>query len=326
MKKYKICIVGASGLVDEKLIEVLNRYNFPISKIYLYSSKRSAGKNVKIGENNYIIRKLTRKFAKKVDFTFFMTDAKISLKYIPFCDNSSYVIDNSSAFRLNKNTPLIVPEINFSNIKSSRIISNPNCTTAICSLPLYVIHELYQITNICACSYQSVSGYGYKGLNALTDKNLSNDIFYDDITKNCIPKIGEFVYNGYTSEEQKFIDETKKILNDSSIKISATCVRIPIPYCHSIALQVTTKQKIDLKKLEKAFNDHKSIIFCPASECSKLPIATLALNDEKIFVGRVRNDLSNENTLLLFVTGDNLMRGAAYNAYKIMEKLAYDSM
>ncbi|MBR3863781.1 MAG: aspartate-semialdehyde dehydrogenase [Clostridia bacterium] len=326
MKKYKICIVGASGLVGEKLIDLLNRYNFPISKIFLYASKRSAGKIVKIGEKSYKIRKLTTKFAKKVDFTFFMTDAKISSKYIPYCLNSTYVIDNSSAFRLKDNVPLIVPEINFSQIKDARVISNPNCTTAICALPIYLISKLYKITNINACSYQSVSGFGYKGLNALNNKDLSKKIFNEDITQTCIPKIGEYLRSGYTTEEQKLIDETKKIFNNSELKISATCVRVPIPYCHSVVLQITTEQKMDLNMIKNAFKQDKLVIFCNEDELFELPTCPHATNNEKIFVGRMRLDLSKENTLLLFITGDNLMRGAAYNAYRIMEKLIDDSL
>ena len=325
MKKYKIAIIGATGLVGERLINLLTERNFPIEKLYLYASKRSAGKSILVGKKQYKIRKLTKNFAKKVDFTFFMTSKELSKKYLPYC-KAGYVIDNSSEFRLNSNVPLVVPEINFYHIKDSKIIANPNCTTAICSLPLKVINDLYGIDSICATTYQSVSGCGYIGINALKNINISNEIFGDDICSTCISKIGKYLQNGYTDEEEKFIYEIRKIFDNSKIKISSTCVRVPINYCHAIALQVTTINKFDLKELEKAFKKDKNIEFYPSKGNSLPPTSTNAHNSNKILVGRLRSDFSKENTILLYVVGDNLMRGAAYNAYKIMERIVNDSM
>lgn len=327
MKKYKICLIGASGLVGERFIKILNASNFPIEKIYLYSTSKNAGKRITVQGKLYKISKLTNKFAKKVNFTFFATNDKVTLKYLPYCSNNGYVIDNSSALRNFKNIPLVIPEINADKITPlTKIISNPNCTTAICAIPLFILNEKYKVESINLSSYQSISGMGKNAVNLFENNNLKKDIKFASLTNSCIPKIGYRSKLGYTEEEQKFIDEMRKILNNYELKISATCVRVPVKYCHGACLQVRLKNKFSINEIKKEFKKNKGIKIADNLNNSIFPTADKAFENEKVIVGRIRRDLSNENTLLMFIYGDNLMRGASYNAFKIMEILAYDRL
>ena len=322
MNKYLIAIVGATGLVGETLIKLFEENNAEGYEIHLYASERSANKKIAFKNNQLIIRSLNDSLDYIYDFVFFMTDKEITLKYIDKFKNSTYIIDNSSAFRLNNEVPLVVPEINFNTITKRGIISNPNCTTAICAIPIHLISSKFGIKRINTTTFQAVSGAGKFGVKALYDSLISQEIFKVNINETCLPKIGNISHNLYTEEECKFIYEMRKILCDYDLQISATCVRVPIKNCHGAALSITLKNRCSIDEIKAVLKANNQVV-CLDDEP---PTALLSNNCNKIYLGRLRWDLSLENTLLCFVYGDNLRRGAAYNAYRIMEYLKNDSV
>ena len=319
VKKKLIAIVGATGLVGRTLIKIFDEYFSSELVFHLYASEKSVGKRIKVGKRNLILKSLENDISFVYDFVFFLTDKEISKKYIKKFKTSSYVIDNSSAFRLDKSVPLIIPEINFDTFNNSHLIANPNCTTAICAIPIHTINEHYGVKSISVTTLQSVSGSGRNGIKALTNPEISKSLYGYDISKTCVPKIGEISKEDYYEEECKIIDEMRKILNNYELKISATCVRVPIKNCHSAVVSLSLKKPFSIEEIKLLLNKNNQLeVF---SNKEELPTSTLAYNSNKIYVGRLRIDLCRENSVLFYVCGDNLRRGAAYNAYKIMESI-----
>ena len=319
MKKYDVAIVGVTGLVGQTFLKVLQEYNFPISKLVLYASKKSAGKMIEYDGNFYNVRELNVDNIEKVDFVFMSAGEKVSLKYAPlFEEQGAIVIDNSSAWRMNDDCALIVPEVNMDSLIGKRnIIANPNCSTIQCMLPLYALSKKYEIIEVRYVTYQAVSGSGIKGINDLKNglNKKSMEFYPCNISENCLPQIGEISNNNYTKEEMKMVNETKKILNNKEIKISATCVRVPIEKCHSILVQVKINKDFNIEDIYRIFIGGEGIIL------NDIPLAENARNTDKVIVGRIRKDLIDNKSLYFYCVADNIRKGAASNAVQIALKI-----
>ena len=322
MKKYNIAVVGATGLVGRKIIDLLFEYNIPINNLYLYASSKSDGKILEFDNKQYLIMELKEENIKEdIDFVIASAGSDVSKKYASkFLENGSYYIDNSSAFRMNEEVPLIVPIVNFDKVKDSKLIANPNCSTIQSVIPLKVLDDLYGIKRIVYNTYQAVSGSGQKGIiDYERTRNGLEPIFYPySINDNCIPHVDAFLDNGYTKEEMKMINETKKIL-DKDIKVTATCVRVPVKNSHAISINVELKSEFDIEKVKECFKENPDIVLYDDPINNIYPIQEVTNNQDKVYVGRIRKDESLKNTLNLWCVADNLRRGAASNAIQILK-------
>lgn len=317
MSEYSVNLIGASGLVGKTFLKILSEEHFPVKNINMFASAESAGKTIRFNGKKYYLQTLSNRLPG-ADFTLFATDNGISKEYIPYAlKTSRYVIDNSSEFRLNKDTPLIIPEINFSDIQNSRLISNPNCTTAICALPLWLLHNEFRLKRVRFCSYQSVSGSGKKGLLAL--KGVKNNAYKYDIRKTCIPQIGDFSDDGYTTEELKMRDEIRKIFVLPKLPVSATCVRVPTEFCHGITVSAVFEKDFSIEEVKNIISQSDEIELSDDIAQNTYPTSEIATGKNKVYVGRIRKDYAENNAVLFYALSDNLRRGAAYNAYKIIK-------
>lgn len=317
-RKYKVAIVGATGLVGRTILKVLEEKNFHNVEYTLFASKKSAGNKIEFMGKNYIICELDENsFDSGFDYAIFSAGGATALKYAPIAvSKGCVVIDNSSAFRMDKNVPLVVPEVNKEKIfENNGIIANPNCSTIQAMLPLKVLDDKYKIKRIVYSTYQAVSGAGKKGLEDL-EKGL-NGIFYN----NCVPQIDVFLDDGYTKEEHKMIDETRKILNKPELLITATAVRVPVQNCHSESINVEFENEVDIYEAKMLLQNADGIILTDDIENSIYPLARKANGNNEVFVGRIRRDLSVKNGLNMWVVADNLRKGAATNAVQILEVL-----
>lgn len=318
MEKFNLNIVGASGLVGQTFLKILEEENFPIARLNLYSGMTSSGTAVIFKGQRYILQKTDE--LPDCDFTLLATDSDVSKKYAKTAKrHSRYVIDNSSAFRLENNIPLVVPEINFSLPVNSNLIANPNCSTAICAIPLYLLNKYYGLTRVRICTYQSVSGSGKKGLAALN--GIKNDAYKYDIRSTCIPQIGKFDEYGYTTEENKLRDELRKILLLPDLPIGATCVRVPVKNCHALAVSAVLKKDFDVVNIRSLLATADGLTVLDEPENCIYPVSTVGVNSNKVYIGRIRKEQAEENSILFYVLSDNLRRGAAYNAYKIIKTI-----
>ncbi len=318
-KRFNVAIVGATGLIGGKLLSVLERRLFPINRLKLFASQKSAGKKIKAFGEEFAVSPLCEGCFIGVDVAFFCVSKDISQKYAPIAINEgAYVIDNSSAFRQNPKIPLIIPEINGEVLKFScaKLISNPNCSTAIAILPLKALHENFGVKRVVYTTYQAVSGSGQRGIADLNEcKKGNSPCFYAvDVSKNFIPKIGEYSVYGYTAEELKMINETKKILG-VDLDVSATCVRVPIKNCHGVSVEVELEKEFYDEDIKTLFRSIKGISLCD------LPLPQNADGKNEVLVGRIKRSLAFKNGLCYFCVGDNLLKGAALNAVQIAEKL-----
>lgn len=324
---YNVAIVGATGNVGRKFLEILEERNFPIKNLYLFASKRSAGSKLLFKGNEYVVEETADVNIKdkKIDFALFSAGGDVSLKYSPiFSSYGAIVIDNSSAFRMDKNVPLVVPEVNPEDIKwHNGIIANPNCSTIQAMLPLKVLSDNYGIKRIVYSTYQAVSGAGMQGISDLEDglKGDKPKKFPYPIVGNCLPHIDVFLENGYTKEEVKMIEETKKILHNSDLKITATAVRVPVLNSHSESINVELEKPFELKDIFNLFNNTKGITLYDKISELKYPTALMVSGKNDVFVGRIRRDYSLDNGLNLWVVADNIRKGAALNAVQIAELL-----
>lgn len=316
--KYAVGVVGATGLIGGKFIKVLENRKFPVGKFRPFASAKNAGKTIFAFNENLKLRLLRDGCFDGLDFVFFCAGRDVSLRYAPAAAAAgAIVVDNSSAFRREKDIPLVVPEINFGEITSAdRLISNPNCSTIQAVLPLSVIRENFGIERIIYTTYQAVSGSGRKGVAdlRLTGYGFSPSFYPLPISRTCIPEIGDFTPDGYTEEEKKMEFETNKILG-VSVPVSATCVRVPIENCHAVAIEVEVKKPIDLSEVKAKLAAKRGIVL------SDLPSAVEADGSYDVFVGRIRKSTAYENGLSFITCADNTLRGAAYNAVKIAEKI-----
>ena len=327
MKNYKLAIVGATGVVGRTALKVLEEKNLPISEYVLFASNKSAGKKVKFMNKEYVVKELTEhSFDEGFDFAIFSAGGETSRKYAPIAASKGcIVVDNSSAFRMDKDVPLVVPEVNPEEIKNNHgIIANPNCSTIQAVLPLKALDDKYTIKRIVYSTYQAVSGAGQKGLNDLENgrKGINKlENFPYPIYNNCLPHIDIFTENGYTKEEMKMINETRKIVKKTDLRITATTVRVPVENSHSESINIEFEKPFELSELIETLKSFEGIIVQddPASEV--YPIATNTTGHDEVFVGRIRIDFSVENGVNLWVVADNIRKGAASNAIQIVEKM-----
>ena len=323
---YNIAIVGASGLVGGTFLKVLEERDLPIKNLYLFASARSAGKEVVFKGKTLVIEELTENsFDREIDIALFSAGGDISKKFAPIASEKGViVVDNSSAWRMDENVPLVVPEVNPEDIfKNNGIIANPNCSTIQSIVPLKIIDELYGIKRVVYSTYQAVSGSGIKGIEDLQRglKGEEPKTYPHPIVNNCLPHIDSFLENGYTKEEEKMINETRKILNKKNLPITATCVRVPVLNGHSISINVELEREANLEELKVKFRETKGIVLEDDVKNNRYPLATEANGTDEVYVGRLRKDFSIEKGLNLWVVADNIRKGAATNAVQIAEIL-----
>ena len=323
-----IAIVGATGNVGRKIIEVLEKKNFPVDNIHFVASSKSTGKKLKFKKKDITVENLETFDFSKGKITFFSAGGKISEKYAPIAAKHSIVIDNSSHFRMDPGVPLIVPQVNskdLNNIKKN-IIANPNCSTAQLVIVLKPLHDLFQIKRVVISTYQSTSGAGKAPMDELVEqtklslenKKITSKNFTKQIAFNAIPHIDLFVDEGYTKEELKMINETKKIL-DSKIELTATCVRIPVMVSHSESLNIEFEKSFSLEKIRDALNNADGCKVIDERKDGGYITPVEAEGKNETFISRIRKDISNKNTVNLWCVSDNLLRGAALNAVEIAE-------
>ena len=328
MKKYKLAIIGATGLVGRTALKILEEKNIQNLEYTLFSSKKSAGTELKFMNTRYLVHELKDfSFDEHFDFAIFSAGAETSRHFAPIAASKGcVVIDNSSAFRMDDDVPLIVPEVNFNDvINHKNIIANPNCSTIQAVVALKPLDDKYKIKRIVYSTYQAVSGAGKLGLQDLENgraKTYSPLLkFSHPIFDNCLPKIDVFLVNGYTKEEMKMINETRKILKKPDLRITATTVRVPVENSHSESINIEFEKPFELSELVETLKSFEGIIVQddPASEV--YPIATNTTGHDEVFVGRIRRDFSVENGVNLWVVADNIRKGAASNAIQIVEKM-----
>lgn len=320
---YNVAIVGATGNVGRKFLEILEERNFPVKELYLFASKRSAGKTLKFKGEDVLVEELCEANIKnkKIDFVLFSAGGSVSLEFAPiFAKHGAVVIDNSSAWRMDKEVPLVVPEVNPEDVKWHKgIIANPNCSTIQAMVALKPLYDKYGIKRIVYSTYQAVSGAGIQGILDLQEGTTKK--FPYPILGNVIPHIDVFLDNGYTKEEIKMIEETKKILHDDNLRITATTVRVPVLNAHSESINVELNSEFELENVIDLFNSSKGIIVHDDVENLKYPTPLELSGKDEVFVGRIRRDFSLDNGLNLWVVADNIRKGAALNAIQIAEIL-----
>lgn len=326
MKKYKIAVVGATGMVGRTFLKVLEEVKLPAESYTLFSSARSAGTHLTFMGKDYVVKELCENsFDEGFDIALFSAGGSTSEKFAPVAASKGcVVIDNSSAWRMDDNVPLVVPEVNPDDIKWNKgIIANPNCSTIQAMVALKPLHDKYKIKRIVYSTYQAVSGAGLAGYKDLENglKGEAPKKFPHQIAGNCLPHIDVFLPNGYTKEEMKMVNETRKILGDNSIKITATTVRVPVFNSHSEAINVEFYNQFDLDDLRKTLEEAPGIIVQDDVEHDVYPLALDATGKNETFVGRIRRDESVESGVNLWVVADNIRKGAATNAVQIAQKL-----
>jgi aspartate-semialdehyde dehydrogenase (peptidoglycan organisms) len=326
-KKPNLAIVGATGLVGSTFLKVLEERNFPFDNLYMMASAKSAGTTVTFKGKDYIVEELTEKsFDKPIDIALFSAGGSTSEKFAPIAASKGViVVDNSSAWRMNKEVPLVVPEVNPDDVNWNKgIIANPNCSTIQAVVALKPLHDKYGIKRVVYSTYQAVSGSGLKGINDLKEGLKGNDInkaYPHAIAGNCLPQIDVFLENGYTKEEMKMINETQKILSDSKIKITATTVRVPVFDSHSESINVELEKPFEVEDIKKLFAEAPGVVVLDDPTNSVYPLAREAAGKDEVFIGRIRRDFSVENGINLWVVADNIRKGAATNAVQIAEQL-----
>lgn len=322
MKRYNVAVIGATGLVGSTIVKLLEERKFPIDNIYFLASKKSVGAKICFNNVEYIVEELNEEsFEKHIDIALFAAGGEISKRYGNLAASKKIiVVDNSSVFRMDNNVPLVVPEVNGEEIlKNEGIIANPNCTTIQAVVALKPLHDAFKIKRIVYSTYQAVSGSGLGGLKDLEDGNV--EFYPHQIQYNAIPHVDSFLEDGYTKEELKMIDETRKILKDEHLKITATCVRVPVRYSHSLSINLEFEKPFELNEIYKVLEDSPGIIVCDNISKNQYPMALNAEGSDSVYIGRIRKDNSIENGLNIWVVADNIRKGAALNAVQIAEIL-----
>ena len=326
MKKYNVAIVGATGLVGQTFLKVLKERNFPVEKLYLYASARSAGKTVNfVGKDYTVIELKDENIKDDIDVALFSAGGNMSKEYAPkFKAKGAIVIDNSSAWRMEKDIPLVVPEANPEALDGHNgIIANPNCSTIQVMPVLKVLADKYGLKRVVYSTYQAVAGSGQKGIDDL-EANLKGEPsknYPHQIAFNLLPHIDSFLDNGYTKEEMKMVEETRKILGLPDLKVTATCVRVPVKMGHAVSVNVELEKSFDLKDVFKAFEEKEGVIVKDDVSKNVYPMPIEAEDTDEVYVGRIRRDESVENGLNLWVVADNIRKGAATNTIQIAETL-----
>src|SRR3990167_6935247 len=322
-----VAIVGATGAVGTEMVRILEERNFPIKGLHLLASRRSAGKTLFFKGKEVMIKELTPESFNGVEIALFSAGASVSRAFVPHCVRAGAVaVDNTSAFRMDEGVPLVVPEVNPEEIPRHKgIIANPNCSTIQMVLVLKPIHDAARVKRVVVSTYQAVSGAGWEAIleleeeteAILNERKYKRKLFPHQIAFNCIPQIPQsdaFLPNGYTSEEMKMID-------DKSIRVTATTVRVPVIRGHSESVNIETEKKVTAKEAREILSRAPGVVVYDDPQKQHYPLATLAVGRDETFVGRIREDLSIENGLNLWVVSDNLRKGAALNAIQIAERL-----
>lgn len=326
MKLYDVAVVGATGMVGRKFLEVLEERKFPVERLIPVASHRSAGTELIFKDHPLRVVALDESVFVHAEIAFFSAGADVSAKWAPIAaEHCDLVVDNSSAWRMDRDIPLVVPEVNPRAIflSHSRIVANPNCSTIQMVVALKPLHDAYRIRRIVVSTYQAVSGAGHRGVAQLHHEGRNEPVerpaFSRRIQSNAIPHIAMFYSDGYTKEEYKMIDETRKILGDPTIKIAPTCVRVPVANCHSESVNVEFERPFDLRTVRTMLKSTPGVVVVDNPEENLYPDAQLANDRDEVFVGRIRRDESVSNGLALWIVADNLRKGAATNAIQIVE-------
>lgn len=316
-----VAVVGASGLVGSKIREILEERNFPVDRLFAFASKKSAGKEIEFQGKKVLIEELKEDsfYNRGIDIALFAAGGSISEKFVPLAvKNNIRVVDNSSFFRMDKDVPLIIPEVNGDVLKKEdMLIANPNCSTIQSVLAIAKIYEKYGIERIIYNTYQAVSGGGEKALEDLYEKK--NDHWKYKIYDNVLPQIDSFLDNGYTKEEMKMVDESRKILGDDSIKITATAIRVPVTNSHGVSINLKLKKDFELEDIRRVLEDTPGLVVEDDIKNEIYPMPATSSGKDEVFVGRLRRDFSDENSLNLWCVADNIRKGAALNAVQIAE-------
>jgi aspartate-semialdehyde dehydrogenase len=330
-KNPHVAIVGASGAVGVEMIKTLERRSFPIGKLTLLASKRSAGKTLKYRGSEIAIQELTESAFENVDIALFSAGGGISKQFAPFAVKAgSVVVDNSSAFRIDPNVPLVVPEINPEDAKSHQgIIANPNCTTAITLMALHPLHKAFGVTRVFASSYQAVSGTGAQAISELenqvkqiaNNQEVTKEVYPHQIAFNVLPHVDDFLESGYTREEMKLENEGRKIMHHDDFKASVTCVRVPVYRAHSIAISAEFKKPVTVDAAMRVLSEAPGLDVVDDTQNNVYPLPLIASGKDHCEVGRLRLDCALDNGLCFWVAGDQLLKGAALNAVQIAELL-----
>lgn len=329
--KYTVAVVGATGAVGNEMVAILEERNFPVGELKLFASERSEGKYIEFRGKNIRVNKLTDDSFNGINIALFSAGASRSLDFAPKAVKAgAVVIDNSSAFRMEPNIPLVVPEVNKDAIKKHRgIIANPNCSTIQMVVALKPIHDAVRIKRIVVSTYQAVSGTGKKAMQELEQqtrdlfslKEITVSIYPHQIAFNCIPQIDVFLDNGYTKEEMKMVNETRKIMEDDTIRVTATTVRVPVFSAHSESVNIETYKKITADEVRKLLSKAPGVKVVDEPKNSVYPLAIDSAGRDEVFVGRIREDESIDNGINMWIVSDNLRKGAALNAVQIAEIL-----
>lgn len=338
-KEWNIAIVGATGAVGEKILSLLEEEQFPVKKIKLLSSKRSAGKKIVFQNQEVVVEEASPEKFQDIDIAFFSAGGSVSKQLVPEAVNrGAVVIDNTSAYRMDEDIPLVVPEVNESDLKNHNgIIANPNCSTIQMVVALEPIKKAYGISRLIVSTYQAVSGAGMAAQEELKEQTeqyingnemqarllpVASDKNHYPIAFNALPQIDVFQDNGYTKEEMKMINETKKIMHDSNLSIAATCVRLPVFNSHAESIYIEVdKDNLSVEDIWAVLKDGKGIVLEDDPNSQTYPTPLRAANKKDVFVGRVRKDLDNDRGFHLWVVSDNLLKGAAWNSVQIAQSL-----
>ncbi len=327
----KIAIVGATGLVGSKMLQILEERNFPVTELIPVASEKSIGKEVTFKNKKYKVLSAEDAIAAKPDIALFSAGGSTSLLLAPkFAEAGITVIDNSSAWRMDPTKKLVVPEVNANVLtKEDKIIANPNCSTIQMVLVLNPLHKKYNIKRVVVSTYQSVTGTGVKAVQQMENErnNIKGEMAYKyPIDKNALPHIDVFLDNGYTKEEMKIVNETRKIIDDNDIQLTATCVRIPVVGGHSESINIEFENDFDLNEVREILSNSPGVVVQDDLDNFVYPMPLTAHEKDETFVGRIRRDESQANTLNCWVVSDNLRKGAATNAVQIAEYLVKNNL
>jgi aspartate-semialdehyde dehydrogenase len=333
--KYIVAVVGATGAVGNEMIATLEQRNFPVEKLRLFASERSEGKKLEFQGNEIPVESLNKSSFKGIDIALFSAGAERSKIWAPIAAKSGcVVVDNSSQWRMDPEVPLVVPEVNSHDLKWHKgIIANPNCSTIQMVVVLKPIHDAAKIKRVVVTTFQSVSGTGKKAMDELLQqtadilnfKEAKCNVYPHQIAFNVLPHIDKFLENGYTKEEMKMVHETRKIMGDNSIRLTATTVRVPVFRCHSESLNIETEKKITANEVRAVLSKAPGIVVFDAPEKNIYPLPVDVAGKDETYVGRIRTDESIDNGINMWIVADNLRKGAALNAVQIAEKLIADS-
>ncbi|MFN2542443.1 MAG: aspartate-semialdehyde dehydrogenase [Chthoniobacterales bacterium] len=331
MKQYHVAIVGATSAVGGELLRVLERRTFPVKSLRPIGSSRSAGKLISFRGDSVAVEELNERSFDKIDIVFFSAGGEVSRKWVPIARKSdSIVIDNSSVFRMDADVPLVIPEINGADVKQHRgIIANPNCTTAVALMAVYPLHRVFGVRRVFAASYQAVSGSGQRAINelkeqvaaAVQDRQSRPKVYPHPIAFNVLPHVDVFLESAYTKEEMKMQNEGRKIMHLPGFLASVTCVRVPVYRAHSVAVSAEFEKKISVEQAREVLAKAPGLELVDEPQNNRYPMPLSVAGKDNCEVGRVRIDCALENGLALWVSGDQLLKGAALNAVQIAELL-----